>query len=289
MGLRFVGDCSGDSLVVFLGDRRWGACLTLIDMPTAIFTAYTSQGWVIASDGLGGDDFQKDEDVKKVFPLQRTNLAYATIGSVKLFDQQSVLDFGAVLSRAANRLLTKSYSDPHLYLQRLCVPTYNALRKFQKANPSWILKGLKCPDEKGETILIVVLTGYVDGRPVQLRYRLFHEAQKVGSDINPLFAIRSGMGMCHGSEKVWDMLHDRNDPTFSDYKTLLEPSRATLTEAIQSAKNHILVCSDRRAREIDPEKCSKIGGRTQIATIKTDEGFQWVPGFEPIGILRSIP
>jgi hypothetical protein len=78
------------------------------------------------------------------------------------------------------------------------------------------------------------------------------------------------------------MLEDLNDQTFSAYQTPLpSPEQITLTQGIESAKNHIHVCSDPRAVEIDPETCSKIGGRVQIATITPSEGFKWVPGYEP--------
>jgi hypothetical protein len=89
----------------------------------------------------------------------------------------------------------------------------------------------------------------------------------------------------HGPSQVWTKVENSDDETFSSYRTPLPPSeQITLAQGIESAKNHIRVCSEPRARRIDPDACSKIGGRIQIATITRSEGLQWVRGFGPKGL-----
>jgi hypothetical protein len=56
----------------------------------------------------------------------------------------------------------------------------------------------------------------------------------------------------------------------------------TLRIHAQMAHAYIKACSGPEALAMDPKPCAGIGGRVHIATITPKDGFQWVPGFEPV-------
>lgn len=286
MVYRCFGDVIlGETRCVVLGDTTDSSNRIVFDMPTAIFTLYTSQGWVIASDGLGTDGRVPDENVKKIFPIKGRSLAYTLIGSTKLLhDEQVVVDLGQIILDTANSLKPPGASDPSLYLERLCRPVHKSLHDAKKWGLIRYPEKLELPPEPGQTVLWVFLIGYFNDTPVCTHCRIFHRDQELAGIAAQNDLVVFGFCRSHGPIKVWSKLEDPQDETFSAYQTPLPASKQiTLLQGIESANNHIRVCFDPRAREIAPETCATIGGRIQIATITLSQGFQWVPGFESVG------
>jgi hypothetical protein len=109
----WFGDLSGEPRCGILGEKGLSAYHAILDMPTAIFPLYTSQGWVIASDGLGSDGIVIDPNVQKIFPINGGVLAHATMGSIRICNQQNtIIDFGVQLSRTAEALRRKHIPMP---------------------------------------------------------------------------------------------------------------------------------------------------------------------------------
>jgi hypothetical protein len=90
-----------------------------------------------------------------------------------------------------------------------------------------------------------------------------------------------GFSFPFGSLKIFELLNT-GDPQFSSYSRPPRYGVSTLAQGIERVRNDIMAHYDPQALEIDRETCQGIGGRIQIATITLTNGFQWVPGFEPI-------
>ncbi len=274
--------CAQVNKVSFFGDLVLGETycnekFAARDMPTAIFTLYTPQGWVIAADGLGmlSDGSNPDNNVQKIFPIEGRSLAYALAGSTKLFHQQNAIDLGLEVANAVKALSSRNLSDSSLYLERICGPLRKSLLRAKKQG--LVLQGIEVPPEPGQLILWVFLIGYFDGKPTLAHCRIFHRNQKLAGISANVDPVEPGWSRSHGPQKVWKILEDPQNQTFETYKTPLPESRMiTLIQGIESARNHIQVCYNPKAREIAPETCEKIGGHIHVATITPERGFQWV-------------
>lgn len=246
-------------------------------MLTAIFTIYTPQGWVIAADGLGmlSDGSNPDNDVQKIFQIEGRSLAYTLCGSTKLFYQENLIDFGSEIANAVKALACRNLCDSSLYLERICSPLRKSLLRAKKQG--LVMRGIEVPPEPGQTIFWVFLIGYFDGKPTLAHCRIFHRNQKlagISADADP---VKAGWSRRHGPNKVWEIREDPHDRTFETYKIALPtPGEITLVQGIESARNHIQVCYDPKAREIAPETCKTIGGHMHVATITPETGFEWV-------------
>jgi hypothetical protein len=93
-------------------------------------------------------------------------------------------------------------------------------------------------------------------------------------------------GIFWGSPAVRDHLRSQTSEFTDKYRTdgmrkihCGEPT--TLQEGIQAANSYIDACQSPQAREWDFDSWNAIGGKTHIATIKPDKGFEWFPGYEP--------
>ena len=78
----------------------------------------------------------------------------------------------------------------------------------------------------------------------------------------------------------------RSDPEdelldFSEYRPKPAPNEPTMDWCLGFAIKYISACASPQGARID-HKCRSIGGRIHVATITSTEGFQWVPGYEPV-------
>ena len=249
------------------------------DMPTAILTLYTSEGWVIAADGLGtlDDGSERNENTQKIFPVEGRPLAYVLLGTTKLLkDGQVSLDLGLGISNSAKALASRNPSDAVLYLDRLCRPLHKSLLNAKNNGLVRYPERTERPPEPGATIVWVFLVGYYENRPTSAHCRLFHRNQKLAGIAPQIDGVKPGWYRAHGSEKVWNLVDVPLDITFSKYRTAIpKPEQFGLSQAIEWTKTRIQVCCDPKAKEIDPDNCNKIGGRIHIATITPERGFRW--------------
>lgn len=56
---------------------------------------------------------------------------------------------------------------------------------------------------------------------------------------------------------------------------------------IERVKKDILAHYDPEAIKIDETLRCTVGGRVQIATVTLSSSFQWVPGYEPLSVIRQ--
>ena len=286
--------------MIFYGDAvlpdAWPvkAKLKFIPMSTAIFILYTSQGFVIAADGRqmkdeGENRKPEKDDVQKIFPIENPgrSLAYALAGTASIADKNDkiVVDFSSEIAMAAKRFARRRPQDLMLYAQTLFQPVYKLLLKSKRSGridyPGHEEQSSStgfC--EPGTMIANLFLFGYYEGNPVYTCVRFFHRDQTLASPTFQIDNLPLGEGRGVGSKTVWTMLHDRQDKVFSKYRTELllrePPFDATIEEASEIAKMHVLACCDPAAVEYDKSCCAGIGGQIHIAKLTSCDGFEWI-------------
>jgi hypothetical protein len=256
-------------------------------MSTAIFRSFTSEGFVMAADGLRltpGDPASRKEHVQKIFCISDATrtLAFALAGCVYTStDNGYVFDFAAEVGRAAKMLAAENLPTLNRYTETVSEIVSAILRdavstKLLVEYPDDCAEG--SAGELGRTIAYLFLLGYYTGRPEWTSARFWHENQVLQPPTVFAEPARHGLARASGSDRIFNLLRDRTDPRFFAYLT--DTSNYNLAEAVKFGENYIRACSDPLAVEIDP-RCATIGGRIHIATVKPESGFQWVAGFAP--------
>jgi len=184
-----------------LGETYCNEKFAIRDMPTAIFTIYTPQGWVIAADGLGmlSDGSNPEYNTQKIFPIEGKSLAYTLCGSTKLFYQENLIDFGSEIANAVKALASRNLCDSSLYLERICSPLRKSLLGAKKQG--LVMQGIEVPPEPGQTVFWVFLIGYFDGKPTLAHCRIFHRNQKLAGISANTDPVKAGWSRRHGQRK----------------------------------------------------------------------------------------
>ncbi|HUY12394.1 MAG TPA: hypothetical protein VMX16_02035 [Terriglobia bacterium] len=263
-------------------------------MSTAIFRAYTSEGFVIAADGLRlrlSDLTIASETVRKIFSIEEPgrSLAYGMAGSIYTGDDSgAIFDFATEAERAAKALRNRRPGDLTRYVElfvRLVNKSYADAKQDGR-----ISEYATCPNvepsgegERGNTVANMFFVGYYDGDPAWSNVRFWHDNQRLRSPTGYLKRLRRGQLEISGSAKIANLLFETDDPRFAEFRRPKPPKQEdlTLSEAVEVAKGYIRACSSDAGRQAD-ENCASIGGHLHIATVTPDCGFRWVPGFEPI-------
>jgi hypothetical protein len=262
-----------------------------IQMSTAIFSCYTTGGFVLAADGRGLDEVTLEvssDEIQKVFRADGPGrvLGYAITGTAALTSDEGeiVIDIAREAQRAADSLSTRRTKNLEGYAIRFCALIYKALRDAQSSNR--ISRFSKCPPpnanplETPETIVTFIMTGYCNGTPAFIRARIFHENGVLREP--EIYRERLEETFMSGVPEVARLLFEDSDATFAAYRRPIPKNRpTTISEASEIAEQYVLACSSPEAMALNPGASKAIGGRILIANITRDRGFQWVAGREP--------
>jgi hypothetical protein len=153
----------------------------IIDMPTAIVKAYTSEGFVIGADGRctqAESGIVVTDDAQKIFPLSESHrtLAYVFCGTTAITDvrdQTLVVDLTSEIHKSvATMSQTESKHDINWYVSKLWPAAYESLRTASRNHHIGRFCG--APDDPG-LIAQVSFYGYYRGSPAELDLQFRHE------------------------------------------------------------------------------------------------------------------
>ena len=249
-------------------------------MATAIVRGHTPDGIVIAADGRMSDGVSGEvhlETQRKIFPLLKAQgtfrAAYCMRGNTLLGHRadlrlQGVLfDFNVAIQKAADSLGC-GFESLEEFASALGGEVYRRLGEVSRS--AAVDFGVTAAGLR-QTIATLYLDGYWKGRPARLRVPF----TRVGLTLEPPEVF---------PQPTWD------PPCFigcDAIKHQLWPdgpkAELAMFELIGMAKDYIEACIASTR-----EDCKGIGGHLHIATITPEEGFGWVPGFEPLERLGGL-
>jgi hypothetical protein len=267
----------GDNLGVL-----FAAGIGCLEMPTAICRVHTREGFVIAADGLKTrhDDDGRivgaiTENAQKIFPIDGRQIAYSLTGIYALTplgSEEVVFDFESEIPKCARALAEKDPPTMYHYVEKLCSLLRQSLGRVKRHRRNVYFPSGDQTEPPGATIVRIFFDGYYKGEADRMYARFFHENQKLRTLVlqDDFYRMRGS-----GSLEVVELARG-GDPRFAKYRIPANSflKNATLSDAIQIAKNCILAQCDPEARKVD-EICSAIGGNVHIATITHASGFQW--------------
>lgn len=290
---RWYGDLVDVGPGRFLGNR------IRVPMSTAIVRTYTSEGFVIAADGRarGTDDWKvQTDEAQKIFPIGGSStrfLAYSISGAASIPSRDATemaFDFVKEINIATQALSARRYSSLGDYAKRAFRAVHQKLKDAKLAGRlDYPEAETLDPSERGSTIARVLIDGYHKGVPSRVKVRFFHERQVLAGLEVLQQELATGAQWYQGPEKVFDLMFggygESGNPMFTAYEQrsveLVFHPNETLRIYAQMAQAYISACSGSEAFAMDPQTCAGIGGRIHIATITPQDGFQWVPGYEP--------
>jgi hypothetical protein len=262
-------------------------------MSTALFFQYIPPGFVIATDGRSTKEDTGEvanDSVQKLFQIggPARRLAYAMTGALKLEtpDGHVAVNIADEMTSTVDLLSKQKFSSLFAFVSQVCDPIYRTLRTANKAGLIAQLPSIPQPErhgEIGETIIRIVVAGYLDGKPASVEARIAHKDQVIlkprveNQRLDPTWTWRSGV------PEVSARLLEQTDPTFATYRPFIPHNRnPTIAEVVEIARMYIAACGSPEALAINPAAAKGIGGRTLIATITPAAGFRWVEGCEPL-------
>ena len=237
------------------------------EMPTAIARIRTDEGFVIAADGRAYDHTAgkvTSDSVQKIFQVKGPPMACSVSGDIKIdfatFQFDFVLEVGRILERDAPTLDFGNYA--------IWVGDAVRTRMIQAGRPEI---SSDAPYRSDEIRASILLDGYTpSGEAGQWALRFFPQRRHWFSfNTDDLFV---------GSREITRVLKNPHDSRLKAYRRT-EPT--TLEEAKETAVAFIQAHTDEEAQAIDPHTFRSVGKRIHMATITIEQGFQWVPGFEP--------
>jgi hypothetical protein len=258
----------------------------LISCMTAIVVVYTPEGFVMASDGCvrwagaPPDDPPLSRDAQKVFPInEQMGFAFAGYGR----NRDGSFSTADECKRQAAALVPDAFQGAYEYVDAF---SRNLKNVFEDARRTGLIEGFDerrdAPRADRFTILEIFIAGFFGGEPFWIDAKLRHKNQT--SVVHELSSVRLAPGQSEtfGSAQIPRLIQN-GDRRFAAYRPHFVADIASLRSGIDYARAYIEACSDPVAASIDP-LCLGIGGRIQIATIRSKQGFQWVPGFEAVGL-----
>ena len=268
-----------------------------VPMGTAIIRTYTPDGFVIAADGRSctDEDFSVISDTtQKIFRIEDRAgiLACSMAGTTGLTAKGSdeiILDLYEEAIKIAGGLATRQSTNLYGYAVHLSKLLNHALEsvKSSKALPLYPIGGTQQDSETGQTILRIFLDGYYHGKPSRASIRLSHTDQKLDdARIYKFECPVPVMSMAaHGSQIIAKSVFDPDttDERFAAYR-VRDPTN--IGSVVLRSKNFILAHSDPEAMLIGENMVRCVGGHIHIAAVTPREGFQWLPGHEPVVLLK---
>lgn len=256
---------------------------------TAIVRTFTARGFVIVADGRTTGDDRKTiitDSTQKIFEAASIggSFALSTCGASEVdIPGGGSINLVSEFLKSAELLRRERIGDLRAYAVKLSEPVMEGLA--QQGGSRFELEGSEVTGtdyEPGATVIRVFLDGYLNQRPASVTIRLFHESGKLQEPEIREPQLYPGHQTIYGSDVVARLLFVDEDPRFSRYRgrRIFAPEM-TVMDAVERSIAYISACSDPVALELD-EFCRTIGGHVHIATVKLDEGFQWLPGFSSI-------
>lgn len=244
-------------------------------MATVISAVRTAEGFVIGSDGRKStsDDPPKilSDDTQKIFPLVRSGLrlAYGLFGTIRMGESADdvTFDFEPAIVRAAENVGRRSTWPK--YLAALAITLDKSLSAARSA------KNLPFAKPDGT---IIAIGGYFGTSQVCGHIRFEHEMNATKIEHHN---YQPGFSFPWGHPKVLGLV-DGGDVRFATYADPPRHEIVTLAGGIKRVRNDILAHYDPEAFKVDEGLRWRVGGRVQIVTVTSSDGFQWVPGFEPV-------
>ena len=287
-----------EPFVPYIDDNPDGPILLgvqCIPMPTALAHIYTDEGFAIGADGLGttrGLETQPENE-QKIFHLHGKDreAACTFAGMVRLFNDSRdrvAFDFISEWKKATKQLEDTSIGDAAYLAEQICELVLAELGAARKAADFTQLFGW-------QEHLWVCVDGYFRRKPSRAVVEFYHI--NLESHWRPNNASRSDLNfhpvLLFGLDKISQVLFEwEDDLRLAKYRTdackrvaarCRNPNAPlTLSDAIEAAQNYIKACIDPIAEEIEQDTYRKIGGRIHVASITPGDGFQWVPGREPL-------
>ncbi len=262
-------------------------------MATAIISTYTPDGFVIGADGRTCRDTDLSvvsDTTQKIFRVEDRAgiLACSMAGTIGLTPEASdevVLDLYKEAVKITDSLAKRQSKNLYGYAVRLSKSLNDALAavKSSGALPKYPIDENQQEGEAGQTIARVLLDGYYHGKPARARIRLSHTDQKL--DDAQIYRYDCPVPVMstatHGSLIIAKLLFDKEavDERFAAYR-VADPTN--MDSVVLRSKNFILAHSDPAALLIGEKMVRCVGGHIHIATVTPEDGFRWVPGYEPI-------
>jgi hypothetical protein len=255
------------------------------NMATAIVRYYCPNGFLIAADGLvvkSEDKTVLNDHMQKIFPLPNRSTAFSITGVAGLGlpgeDPEPRFEFLPVVREVAQTVSMKNCRYLSEYAAKVGRKVNQRLRATHQAQSLDL--PTECRDnEIGQTIAEIFFDGYLNEVPSRASARFYHEDGAIAEPHIEGNNLHEGIWYSGPSSLV--PLY-KSDPRFAEF---MRPFEAPILESLQfgaiHARAYIEACSSPLGREIDPERCSTIGGHIHMATITKDKGFQWIEGFEP--------
>lgn len=261
-------------------------------MATAIVRVFTGDAFIIAADGRENElDGSVTTDTKqKIFSFGGNRfLAYAFTGHVGLGPEDGtevVFDFIDEIGKAAQITSSGRYPTLEKYAKRLGQRVQAELENICSKVPIKFYDAPSPnPGEAGSTIADVLIDGYYSGLPSRVNLRFYRlNGQFVEPDITSPGVVVGGVWQ-YGSRIVAGLMSARDQRFYNEHALRSPETPLPFSDEMYSgvvhARAYIEACSSDEGRRLDPKACSTIGGHIHIASVTQQNGFQWVPGFEP--------
>jgi hypothetical protein len=263
-------------------------------MPTAIFRAYTSEGFLIAADGRARDEHGTilSDNRQKIFPITDSDraLSYVFYGVPRITDPTNesrvIVDLLSEAKAAIKSLSSSKTSNLRTYANKFTRLLHRVLSDAGKNNKDIRLYPAMIPytEEPGTHVIsYVFFDGYYRDNPGRVDAVFFHRNQQLHTPNLDRQLLQKGYRI-DGSPRVADaLLRPTFDQRLLAYRTpaMSKSQDLTLIEATEIAVSYIRTCDSDIGREIDPVLCPGIGGHIHIATITSADGFAWVKDYEP--------
>lgn len=268
----------------------YGSQRVLIEDPTmtAIGVVGIESGFVIAADGrMTLDDEARrattpaatleleSEEAQKIFVIadKEKTLAYATAGFVKI-DDFSVLD---ALKRKMATLANRNFDTCKKYFEAVAERLADELNEAKRAKLIDKLPAYrKMEIGGGWKILDVVLAGYFKNYPCLTIAQLSHtDGLDVHYNVNshpPNYCILLGSDAVRRA--MYPNPGGEADARFSPYA--VKTPITSQQDGEEYVTGFIAACSSDLGREIDPETWRITGGKTHVAKITPQSGFEWI-------------
>ena len=257
---------------------------------TAIAMVYVGPGFVVAADGRRrwADQRSVDESMKlqetenqqKIFEAQfkGRDIAYALTGLA--FNQDKTFDLFEESRKTAALLQNATLQNINEYVRAFgnsIANAYAAARRDGRFDHFGINSFCRDPLQQNSLATIFMAGYFRKHDPSLVMITISHKDQIV---VQPELLVQTPpQNPLLSGSAIAELMYGKRDPRFARYFRNLSRD-GTLKDAEEYARNYIEACSDPIAADIDPA-CGGIGGHIHMATVTKQEGFNWIPGFEP--------
>jgi hypothetical protein len=264
-------------------------------MSTAMVRIYTPEGFVIAADGY-------PFSTQKIFPAIGPNykLAYGLVGWAGVRDDETgwrvswAEECEQIESNLAKMKMDNMGKYAKTFTQMLEGQVTNKISQLRAEGTISDNDYAQLQREQKDSK--IHFAGYFNGVPKMVVSRIHFDLPESSASLEaPPQQCEPDLHCLFGSGEIRKVLRLSAEPSFSQPPEALEPARhiwkryrtanvvklierrgVSLAEAIEAAKDYIDACKDSEAIKIDKKACEEIAGHVHVATIKPNQGFEWV-------------